>query len=277
MAESESNSHLTAPGDGDVERLLREAESLTREVARETGTPIRDADALLSGDLTAPPDPLAAVDAASASIMSLEDLLGEMGPGDPTGEVLAPPRSMPLSPRPAAPASATRASAGAAAVVAPVKSKPLEIAGTRYEPRMEHQPTEEEAYSPPGDITAVQPASGPGESNGSARKQDTPKLPQPPLGRRILQLPRSAGRGLRTAVMLIVRDVPIGLLTSFDIPFQRTPRSVKNAIGIIGGITLMMGALAWALPGLMRPKPASPGGAALAEAPASNSGHLGEH
>lgn len=90
MAEPDPNSASASSnlGDADIDRLLAEAESLTREVAEATGVPARDADSVLSGEVPLadlsigmpPGDPLAAAEAASQGVMSLEDLLSELGP-----------------------------------------------------------------------------------------------------------------------------------------------------------------------------------------------------
>jgi len=90
VAEPDPNSASASSnlGDADIDRLLAEAESLTREVAEATGVTARDADSVLSGEASPsdlsgempPGDPLAAVDAASQGVMSLEDLLSELGP-----------------------------------------------------------------------------------------------------------------------------------------------------------------------------------------------------
>lgn len=260
MAESEPHSHLAAPGDGDVERLLREAESLTQEVARETGTPVRDADALLSGELSGAPDPLAAVDAASSDVMSLEDLLGDLGSGNA-------PVELPPVPQ-------------ASAAVPPIRSTPESLVGAREKrratgleksepvniprpgPRVEHMPPEEPAADGVSEHAAVDPNA----HRDTGAKDPSANTPRVTLGRRLMSVGKTGARGLLTAVLIVVRDVPIGVLSFVDIPFRNTPRSIKNAIGIIGAITLGMGALAWALPGLMRPAPAQPVAAASQDA-----------
>lgn len=279
MAESEPNSHLAAPGDGDVERLLREAESLTQEVARETGTPVRDADALLSGEFSAAPDPLAAVDATSSSIMSLEDLLGELGPGDSTGDIQASPRGFAPDPQNRSKPVAPAISQDARLRREPQKSYFVDIPAPRPGPRDEHIPSEEAAPAQPNNLAGEYAPGDPNERHDNVEKTGKLKAPPLPVGRRMLQLGKSGARGVKTAMLLIVRDVPIGVLSFVDLPFRRTPRSIKNAIGIIGAITLGMGALAWALPGLMRPSPPSPAGSESHEsAPAAkDSGQSGEH
>ena len=279
VAESEPNSHLAAHGDGEVERLLREAESLTQEVARETGTPARDADALLSGEFAAAPDPLAAVDATASSIMSLEDLLGELGPGESAGGPQASTGGYPPGPPNASKSVSPRSSQDTRLLKEPSRSHSIDIPAPRSGPRDEHIPSEEvvhtQQYEPPGEHAS----GGTKEPQESTEKTDPPKAQRVPIGPRILQLGKSGARGVLTVVLLIVRDAPIGVLSFVDLPFRRTPRSIKNAIGIFGAITLGMGALAWALPGLMRPKPTPP---AVAESEAEvtkaeDSGHSGGH
>lgn len=251
MAESESNSHLAAPGDGDVERLLREAESLTREVAREVGIPARDADALLSGELSdASPAPIETGTESPGGVMSLEDLLGELGPGESAA-------GAPVSPL--ASAANFRSAPGVGG------ARSAEVLASDRGPRVEHMP-EVEPDSPP---RADNPASPPSEKSDAASSTPrTPPKPKPPFHKRALSLGRAGGRGIKTAILIMVRDVPVGVLSFVDVPFRRTPRPIKNAIGIIGAITLAMGAFAWALPGLMRPSP--PAAHAAHEAP---SGH----
>jgi len=271
MPEPESQPIPPDALDGDVDRLLREAEALTREVARETGTPVRDADTLLAGELPVQGDPQAAVDAAASNVMSLEDLLGELGPA-------ASPETAP--PSPAAPFSRLRANSNPATSQSPsvpstsdpaTRSKRVELATHARGPRVEHMPTQESeaAGAPPiegeshDDAAGTQPA---GESSPNRTEPSRP--PSPPLHRRLLNVARTIVGTCRWVILLLMRDVPVGLLSWFDLPFRRTPRSIKNAIGIIGGITLIMGVLAWALPGMVWTQRVSP--AASTEPPATS-------
>lgn len=258
MAESESNSNLAAPGDGDVERLLREAESLTQEVARETGTPIRDADALLSGELSPAPDALAAVDAAAASVMSLEDLLGELGPGETCSGVPASTQRAANVQSPPGLANPRAGDVGSRPQPGAIKSSSVEAAASARGPRVEHMPVDESAAAPHAAEGGSVELNAADESAASIK----PAIgPPEPFARRMLAGGKCAARGIKTVILLIVRDAPVGVLRFVDLPFRSTPHSIKNAIGIIGAITLVMGALAWALPGMMRPSPPAAQGA----------------
>ena len=287
MAESESQPILPTADNGDVERLLREAEALTQEVAHATGAPTRDADALLSGELTEPPDPLAAVEAASANVMSLEDLLGELGPSTPADEM----RNQPSDAHRAASAPPARSARQPSNPNTPrEKSNRVDVAPARPGPRVEHMPTAEaEAASEsgaaaPGD-SADMNASGVATDGKNPLQPAKPKNPRVPIARRMLNGVKASARGVKWTLLLILRDLPMGLLTWFDLPFRRMPRTIKNAIGIIGAITLGMGALAWAMPDLMKPhpKPAAAEGEAEGReapehaAPAHESGHKAGH
>jgi len=258
VAESEPNSNLAAPGDRDVERLLREAESLTQEVARETGTPLRDADALLSGELSAAPDALAAVDAAAASVMSLEDLLGELGPGESGSGVSASPPRATNAQSPPGSVNPRGGDVGGRPQPGALKSPSVEVAASGRGPRVEHMPADESAAAPHAANGASIELNAVGESAASIKRA---KGPPEPFARRMLSSGRCAARGIKTVILLIVRDAPVGVLRFVDLPFRSTPHSIKNAIGIIGALTLVMGALAWALPGMMRPSPPAAQGA----------------
>ena len=158
MAEPDPNSASASSnlGDADIDRLLAEAESLTREVAEATGMPARNADSVLSGeapplglsDEMPPGDPVAAAEAASQGVMSLEDLLNELGPAG----LEALPRD---SARDSAPGPAAAQSVGAGLKEPPAQAEKRPIADRRSDgaarraddsaaaasgPRVEHAP-----------------------------------------------------------------------------------------------------------------------------------------
>jgi len=271
MPESEPQPFQQGASDGDVERLLREAETLTQEVVRATGATVRDADALLAGELVDPPDPLAAVETAASNVMSLEDLLGELDPGAARAAAANRQASETVPSRRGTPQGASRPPDSPRTGGTRETTNRVELATPRTGPRVEHMPTPEaEAAGVRSDAPDGEGTLGEESPQRDSADPDSPvnggvQTARMPLHLRALVGLKTGVGVLKWGLLLVLRDLPVGLLAGFDLPFRRTPRPIKNVIGIIGAITLAMGVLAWALPGLLHPAPEPPIGTQAAK------------
>jgi hypothetical protein len=206
-------------GDDEVERLLKEAESLTAEIAEDAGV---DADAASGAtgqnqpgrEAEARPDPVEAAAKAEEAAKDLSDLLRD---SDAPDSAQAAEPSFPSSP-------------------------------------MEATPEDEFAPPPPGqgaddDEKALDDVSGEGdeETPGTDESTDPEQIAWP--GRRIRGL-KSAVSWLRKMPKIVPATLQAAIIWT-DRPFAGVAPGIKRVLGVIALASILTGIAAWVLPGAL--------------------------
>ena len=222
-----------AMSDVDLERLLDEATSLSRELSEEVGEILNEAptdeggvqdEAVATTIETAEPEP----PAAAEQIKPLPDLLQD--PDAPTAATPAEAEPEPTTNQDAAPETSDPPAP-------PIRSKGIE---TRDEEIAEKAASPE----PVGDEL--------GKSEDAQEEESRPKGPS--VKERLVASCKLAVR--------LGRAVPIGAANGFltilillDRPFRNVSPGLKRALGLVALATLMAGIAAWILPEMMNNNP----------------------
>jgi hypothetical protein len=245
QSEPTPSSNPPAPlSDAEIDRLLREAEALTSEVAAMTGAAGRAPAGAVSIEPGTAADPLAALEAVQANVLNIDDIISASIPDE------LPPDAY------AGAGSRTAWQPGAAAFDGAAGLKAFEAG-----PRIENDSSEE--LMPPSGLRVEH-----GERTGEAGEQDPATKRDSPGGaepatqpesarqwtdwrgavRRLAGLPAAGVRVLRRSLRMSVPRWGAWALVAVDWPFRRVSTETKNKIGVIAIITLLMGVVSWTLP-----------------------------
>lgn len=232
--------------DDEVERLLSQAQSLAADIASLTGSgeqptastlPVLDAEA-------SPPDPIAATATVEQTINELADLVGaandelstEPRPPDeaPTSQETADLLDAPDSPPPAAPTATAE------------HPNEARTAGIAFDQALVGE------VEVDLDESALPPAPPPGEEE--APPGGWRRATSIPMRKRLLDLRQR----FTTGAGRLARGMPggvVGVFVFLDRPFAGLSPTIKQALGYVALVTILMGIASLLLPGLLESNP----------------------
>lgn len=259
------------PTHEEIDELFAQAESISNEIASGSiaeldAPPPRliaeqfSHEASLTDDPTSDsafiaenPTPLEAIETMQAQTDELKDLLNDPDPPRPVEPITKPNKPVTAEPEmsPFAGAQLPQPDPGA---------KPKSKKGSKF--NLSSMPKAEPIVAPEKLAAPVQPepsaAIGTSTSDATANAGSEAKAKPP---RKSSAFQRLLGALLRTAKrtmqggMAIVSGTMVRMLGAIDWPFRSLSPRFKNALGLMGVVTLIMGALAWVLPGMMQSNP----------------------
>jgi len=273
MSESKVTSPPDAPqpreGD-DVDALLSEAESLARSITEDTdvespgsaetgvaSTDERDATEAASEDRSEAQQQVVEEDDAPQSVKDLPSADDETASQRVEGRHAADVASAEPLATLDHPEAAESAPAESAPVEAAEPEAPVSADVTQAESDATPDTTPDVDSAPEGDTSNTAPA----DTTASASQQDAadPVAAESPLEsgrwRSVLAATGRAAGGIVRATIAIPPRVAASVFTVLDWPFAWIPQPIKSYLGIIGLITLIMGLVAWFLPGLLESNP----------------------
>lgn len=293
MAESPNNPNPDQPpltiGDQEIERLLQQAESLTNEIVEGVGAEASP-DAPTgnpAGQLgDAEPDPEAAVELVTQDVAQLVAEVSEP-PAAPSAEPFDA-EAVDAEPDGGMTANEPETAESVAAIDQDVEATDDDAAIESAEANEADELAPIESGTPDAAVTETMVVAAAVEQS-TAPQQESP-LPPVAMAADDSVPPRRTFSGhvkhaaIYTArtVVFAVPNICIRLLMLLDWPFRQMSPGVKNALGVIGLITMMMGGVAMVAPSMMKHNPyaamppfsqkAEPKEAAKPSAPAASHG-----